>query len=235
MTWQVDPNDPIADLGLELSPPGPVPGSVIQDSDGAWMMFLWGIPAPDTRRSSIYVATAESPDGPWIADPAPVLEPGPADAWDNVALDFPSVVAVGDGFRMLYSAVGSDPESASIGLASSDDGMTWSREPGPVIVPGQCGAENVRYAAMPRLLTSDDGYLVLFEGDRMTAAARSQNLMDWECVVEHPVLTSQNVPGGSGGIHSLAAARDGERWMVLVESLVEGGSEMWLGEALDLE
>jgi hypothetical protein len=33
----------------------------------------------------------------------------------------------------------------------------------------------------------------------------------------------------------LAAARDGERLMVLVESLVEGGSEMWLGEALDLE
>ena len=35
LAWTVDEADPFADLGLDLSPPGPIPGSVLQADDGS--------------------------------------------------------------------------------------------------------------------------------------------------------------------------------------------------------
>ena len=51
-TWEIDENPPFEQLGLELSRPGPIPGSVIQADDGTWVMYLWGIPAPRFRAAS---------------------------------------------------------------------------------------------------------------------------------------------------------------------------------------
>jgi hypothetical protein len=235
LSWQVDENDPFEDLGIGFSPPGPVPGSIVEVDDG-WAMYFWGVPVTETQRSSIYRATADSPAGPWVADPEPVLEIGAAGMWDDLALDFPSVVVTDDGYEMLYSAVGTTrPGTSSIGLASSQDGIEWTKEPDRLIDAGDCGSGEADWAAMPRLLTSVDGYLLIYDAERTTAAARSDDLRDWECVGEGPLLSYRDVPGGSGGIHSFSVARDGDRIAVLVESLVEGGSVMWFGEGVELE
>ena len=45
LAWEIDEDPPFEQLGLELSRPGPIPGSVIQADDGTWVMYLWGIPA----------------------------------------------------------------------------------------------------------------------------------------------------------------------------------------------
>ena len=51
--WEVDPSDPFVELGIDLSAPGPIPGSVIR-VDGEWVMYLWGIPcAPVERRRDL--------------------------------------------------------------------------------------------------------------------------------------------------------------------------------------
>lgn len=76
LAWQIDDDPPFAELGLELSPPGPIPSSVNQAADGTWVMYLWGVPAPQVEGSVIYRATAPSPDGPWVAEPEPDLTPG---------------------------------------------------------------------------------------------------------------------------------------------------------------
>ena len=103
--WQIDENPPFEELGLELSPPGPIPGSVLQAEDGTWVMYLWGVPAPQSEGAVIYRATAPSPAGPWVADPEPVLGLGEPGAWDDLALDFPAVVPVGAGYLMLYGGI----------------------------------------------------------------------------------------------------------------------------------
>jgi len=233
--WEVDPSDPFADLGVDMSPPGPIPGSIIRLPDRTWTMYLWGIPLPQENGGVIWRATSDSPAGPWVADPVPALDLGAAGAWDDRALDFPSVVATEDGFEMIYSAVGNaDLQTSSIGLASSTDGIEWTKHPDPVLEAGACSADPARYAAMPRLLDTEDGYLLFFETDSSVAAARSTDLLNWTCVVDGPVLAGSDIPG-SDRVHSFAVAQDGTRITALVESLVEGGSEMWFAEAVDFE
>ena len=88
LTWEIDEALPFEELGLELSPPGPIPGSVIQADDGTWVMYLWGVPAPQSEGAVIYRATASSPAGPWVADPEPVLpwvRPGRGTTWGSTS------------------------------------------------------------------------------------------------------------------------------------------------------
>jgi hypothetical protein len=87
---------------------------------------------------------------------------------------------------------------------------------------------------MPRLIDRGDSYLLLYDAERRTVAATSTDLRTWTCVGESFVLEPSDVPvsdaGPSQGIHSFAAAPDGNDILLLVESLITGGaSEIWQG------
>ena len=228
LDWQIDENPPFEELGLELSPPGPVPGSVIQAQDGTWVMYLWGVPAPQSEGAVIYRATASSPAGPWVADPEPVLGLGEPGAWDDLALDFPAVVPMGAGYLMLYGGIDGN-ETTRIGVATSDDGIAWQKDPEPVLAADSCGKLGARYAAQPRPIPTATGYLMLFDQDRETAMATSTDGHAWTCVGPDPLLVAEDVPGGQG-IHTIAATDVDGSVSVLIESLIDGGSEIWLGE-----
>jgi hypothetical protein len=228
LAWEIDENPPFEELGLELSPPGPVPGNVIQADDGTWVMYLWGVPAPQLEGAVIYRATAPAPGGPWIADPEPVLPLGEAGAWDDLALDFPAVVSMGGGYLMLYGGIDGN-ETTRIGVATSDDGITWHKDPEPVLSADSCGKLGARYAAGPRLMQSSNGYLLLFDQDRETHLATSPDGHEWTCSGPDPLLVAEDLPGGQG-IHTIAATTVDGEVSVLIESLIDGGSEIWLGE-----
>ena len=84
-TWAVGADDPLATLGLALGDPGPIPGSVLPEPDGSWVMYLWGVPTPGARGADLYRATSREAAGPWTANPTPMLsatrwcmgQPGP--------------------------------------------------------------------------------------------------------------------------------------------------------------
>jgi hypothetical protein len=228
LEWRIDENPPFEELGLELSPPGPIPGSVIQAEDGTWVMYLWGVPAPQSEGAVIYRATAASPAGPWEADPEPVLGLGEPGAWDDLAIDFPAVVPMGAGYLMLYGGIDGS-ETTRIGVATSDDGVSWQKDPEPVLAADSCGKAGARYAAGPRLIATDEDYLLLFDQDRETAIATSTDGHAWTCAGPDPLLVAEDVPGGQG-IHTIAAADFDGEVSVLIESLIDGGSEIWLAE-----
>ena len=163
-TWTVGAEDPLATLGLELGDPGPVPGSVLQEPDGSWLMYLWGVPAPGGRGGNLYRATAPEAAGPWTADPAPILR-GTAGAWDSQGLDFPSVVHTSTGYLMLYDGSSlSAPNEGRIGSATSTDGVTWTKGDDPLIEPGFCGDFDARSITIPRLRETDGGWLLFYNG-----------------------------------------------------------------------
>lgn len=232
--WTIDPADPLATLGIELSPPGPIPTSVLQ-IDGVWVMYLWGVPAPQFDQSAIWRATATDPGGPWTADADPVLLPGVAGAWDDRGLDFPAVVPAADGFLMLYSASGGAEQNvARIGRATSPDGITWTRGDDAVAERGVCPFDT-RYVAQPRILSSASELHVLYDTERrIGAAAAGLDASGWRCLSDAPLLSGSDIPGGQG-IHTEAVARTPTGFSVLLESLVEGASELWLGEVVGLD
>ncbi len=232
--WRTTADDPFRDIGIEFSPPGPIPTSVLRLPDGSWAMYLWGIEAPLTDGADIFLATSDSASGPWVSTGEPILQVGPRGSWDDRAIDFPSVVPVSDGYRMIYSGVAfADPNASLIGLASSEDGVTWTKEPEPIIEPGMCGDPESRVAAMPRLIDRGGSYLLLYDSDRRTVAATSSDLRSWTCVGDSFVLQPGDIPptsaGSSQGIHSFAAANEGDEIHLLIESLVEAGSDIWRG------
>ena len=233
LAWAVDDTDPFAGLGLELSPPGPVPGSVVQARDGDWWMYLWGYPAPQRTVSALFRATADDPAGPWIADAEPVLQVGDRGDWDDGAIDFPSVTATADGYLMLYAANGGDhPNEARIGGATSPDGIAWDKL-GLLLQPEACGGVDSDFIAIPRIAPFEDEYVLLFLLSDEIGMARSSDGAAWTCADDFPLLTHRDIPR-STRIHTLAAARDGDDISLVIESLFNGDggeviSELWLG------
>jgi hypothetical protein len=186
--------------------------------------------------AALWRATAATPAGPWVADPEPVIPRGEPGAWNDIGLDFPSVVRTAAGYVMLFSAAGSaDRNVGRIGAATSPDGVSWTPLPDPVIEPGLCGAHDAQSVAGPRLLALDDGLLLLYAGypaagsRQGVLAARSDDGRSWTCASAEPLLVGADVPGGQG-VHTFSVASAGGRISVLVESLVDGGSELWAAD-----
>jgi hypothetical protein len=235
MAWTVAADNPLTGIDLDLSPPGPVPGSVLLEPDGSWVMYFWGIPAPADRGGVLFRATAPAPGGPWTADPEPVLE-GTVGAWDGAGLDFPSVVHTSDGYLMLYAGSSlSLPNEGRLGIATSTDGVAWTKQPDPVVEPGLCGEFDSRSIAIPRLRLVDDGYLLFYNGlapDLSTAdvgVASSSDGFSWTCANPMPALVAEDIPE-SQGIHVIAVAAEARGPEFLVESLGDESSSVWLGD-----
>ena len=237
-SWEVANADLLTELGVEYSRPGPIPSSLIAAADDAWTMHFWGTEAPDEDRPHIWRATAGDPLGPWTVDPEPALSRGPIEAWDGRSVEFPSVVATEDGYLMVYDGSGyRGPPAGSLGVATSNDGVSWTKVADPVMTPGFCGEFDRAGLSQGRPLPLDDGgYLMPYGGhdggnvDASIGLARSPDGMTWTCVSSEPILVAADIPD-SGGIHSFAAALGADgRPLLLVESLVDdsAASEIWL-------
>lgn len=236
VNWAVDEGDPLEGIGLELADPGAIPTSVLIETDGSWTMYIWGRSDPaGVRAASVWRATATAAAGPWVADPEPVLTPG-VDAWDSRDVDFPSVVRTADGYLMAYTGV-TDREIVHIGLATSTDGIAWTKLPEPIISPGHCGGFDDRSITIPRLIGTDAGYLIVYlafasdSNDSAVGVSTSADGVTWTCASPVPLLERADVPG-SERIHTIALAQGMGRPQLLVESLVDGGSELWLAELI---
>ena len=101
--------------------------SIIVLDDGTWVMYFytWDDRTWPVARSSIGAATADGPTGPWTPLDAPILVAGSAGEWDDLAVRAPSVIKTEDEFVMYYS--GFQENSASVGRATSADGLTWTK------------------------------------------------------------------------------------------------------------
>ena len=249
LAWTADPDRPLGVRGVELSHPGPIPTTVFEE-DGEWVMYFSGIEAPAPIGFDIWRATAPEPSGPWTADPEPILRRGPAGAWDSMAADWPSVARTDAGYVMLYQGlVPTRPEAGWIGLATSADGVTWTKrddpattdpdraESDPVISPGLCGAIDSRATQQPRLLVDGERLVAAYAGyagalTSRPAVALAESLdegVTWRCLSPASALDPAGLPTGPG-VHAIAPfSRDGTP-ALLVEWLADDGSDIWLAE-----
>lgn len=98
---------------------------VVFASDGGWTMLFSGVDDEGLMR----VSSATSADGlSWTARGAVSLDLG--DEWDSFRVIPGAVVPDGDGFTLWYT--GFDERRTRIGTATSTDGVSWTRAPGPV-------------------------------------------------------------------------------------------------------
>jgi len=204
---------------------GPNPSSAVIADDGTWMLFF-NTSGLDGRRSSGLIgrATAPGPEGPWIIDPEPALVPGDDGEWDDLSVRNPYVIADDGGYRMYFAGDSGDRDAhpdRQIGMATSDDGETWTKHRDPVFTFGAEGAWDEIRTYEPVVLATDGGYVMFYASNRvyqsevrrtyMYGYAASGDGINWERPFSDPVFTS----GDNYIIFGGRAAQSGDDWYIV--------------------
>ena len=236
VTWTEVADPSLAGLSEGLGNPGAMPTSVLPDA-GGWVMYYTGTLASEREGWDIWRATAPGPNGPWTKGAAPVLRRGEADAWDSAVLDFPTVLRTADGYTMFYS--GLDPahrDGGSIGLATSTDGIEWTKADAPIVEPGLCGGFDDRAIHQPRVVEQPDRLVMAYAGYAGPLESRASvgyadsidGGLTWSCEWPGSALGTAGLPDGF--VHTVAAFQHGERVGLLVEWLADNGTDVWLAD-----
>jgi predicted GH43/DUF377 family glycosyl hydrolase len=138
--------------------------SVLVEDDGTWVLYFYTHDGStwELAPGRIGRATAPGPVGPWVADEDLVLLDDD-DSWDSYAVRSPSVLKVDGEYVMYYDGVRKAGESgrASIGRATSVDGIEWVKDPDPLLIDQHDGwaSKNV---FQPNVVKVDGGWVMLF-------------------------------------------------------------------------
>jgi hypothetical protein len=104
-------------------------GIVIEDPAGGWIMYYNGREIPDFAPGPfIGRATATNLTGPWNRSASPVLSTGSQGEWDEDVVTPNSLIPLDTGgFIMFYTGVNDITGYIQIGMATSPDGITWTK------------------------------------------------------------------------------------------------------------
>ncbi|HLC42881.1 MAG TPA: putative Ig domain-containing protein, partial [Methylomirabilota bacterium] len=134
-----DPKGPWTFRGVVVSPTASwernsVGSARVMKDGSVWKMWYDNA---DPSGSVVGYATASGPGGPWTKYSGnPIFGFGAAGQWDDWSVHHIDIIKDGPQFIMLYTGQGGDGRNA-LGIASSYDGLTWSREKSnPVISAG---------------------------------------------------------------------------------------------------
>lgn len=213
LAWQPALEQPIMNQDdVEFAEVTIMASSVLVEDDGTWVMYFytWDTYSAPFGRGSIGRATAATPAGPWTPDPAPILEAGSEDAWDGLQVGVPLVIkAAEDDYRLYYSGFSQEREMR-IGLATSKDGITWTKYDNPatseglyaasdpILEPSEDGWDSSG-VERPRVVQTDEGWLMLYRSPGRTqfGLARSADGITWQKVGDEAAVNPSDFPEGA--------------------------------------
>lgn len=194
--------------------------------DGTWTLVLGSVNFTDPW--AIGRATAPGPDGPWTIDPEPILTAGAEGDWDAGGLSWPSVVRGDEGWAMYYAAAERPrTPTQAIGLATSTDGITWTKHPEPVLEPG--ATWDAAGIDRPRVQRTDAGWLMIYAGAGQSLSDRglawSDDGVSWTPDPANPVLGRDDFPIQGNTWDTALLVHDGElRYYMEIGSAGGGGT-----------
>lgn len=195
-SWMDYPENPI--FTVYDSPSNPLlvsQGKVFYEED---KYKMWYLNTYASARADI--GYAESIDGiHWhkAADRA-VLSPGPAGAWDDYTVGIGAMLKDEGLYKMYYCGYRDQYGIWNIGLAVSQDGISWEKYSSPVLTASafeeQIGASTV--------IKKDGTYLMYYNyrksnGDRAICLATSSDGINWEKYAGNPILKADKSWEGS--------------------------------------
>jgi predicted GH43/DUF377 family glycosyl hydrolase len=154
INWTKYSGNPIFIAGTQSWEAGGVYLGCVMPVTGGYKMWYSGWNTGGTHESIGY---ATSTDGIfWQRDTLnnPVMEDGSSGTWDDVGVYLPSVLLIDNYYYMWYGGMGS---IVQIGLATSPDGINWSKHPAnPVLKPSLPGHWDDYYVEEGRVIVMDD-------------------------------------------------------------------------------
>jgi hypothetical protein len=192
---------PMADPGIDVS-------TGFVTDDGTWVLLFQNV--SNLRSWKTYRMTAPSPRGPWTVQEAPAIDVGSGSAFDATGVQWPSAVRIGDRWAAYYAGVsGPGRGTGKIGVAFSDDGVTWTKHPDPVLVASE--SWELRSLDRPRVVSTPDGLVMLYTALDLNrrALATSTDGITWT-KVPGPSIEQQDFPIQGGSWDSALLFRDGQ-------------------------
>jgi hypothetical protein len=212
ITWEEATEDPVLTTNeVPYAGVAALASSALVEDDGTWVLYFytWETRSGANARAAIGRATASDPLGPWTPDPEPVLLPGSAGDWDEHHVSTPRVVRADDRYYMYYSGYdGRGVRTSMIGLAMSEDGITWTKyddpattdvpfaESDPVLLPeGQTPLVH-----QPNVQITPDGWVMVYRSSTSGSSgmslwyALSEDGIHWEPAAEEPIWTPDAIP-----------------------------------------
>jgi predicted GH43/DUF377 family glycosyl hydrolase len=137
---------------------------VIQDGGGYKMWY--GGQTYDTQNQTLFtweIGYATSPDGiNWTKYSGnPVFTPGVSGSWDDKYVHRPIIVTTGSSYTMYYRGENSK-QVAQVGIATSTDGIHWTRK--GTISPIPNGTWDANWNSLYSVTATSGGYLMAYEG-----------------------------------------------------------------------
>jgi hypothetical protein len=164
--------------------------------DETWVMYVCSVPYIGTTCDVLYRATAPDPTATWSVDPEPLLEAGVFGDWDYAQIFPNSFIKTDEGYVMYYA----NQTSTGIGMATSPDGITWTKynDPAtterkyqnsdPVMTKGT-GLSWDRSIGYPCVRQRDGGWEMFYHGVAAIGYASSEDGITWTRFPDNPVLT----------------------------------------------
>lgn len=176
--------------------------------DGTWVLVIESVSSFSPW--ALGLATATDPAGPWTVDPTPVLDAGAEGAWDAGGLHWPWVVRTDDGYALFYAGFDTPRGHGAIGLATSTDGMTWTKRDEPVLVPE--ADWEVASLDRPRVAVTPAGLAMIYAGAQLTdrGLAWSDDGISWRRDGTLPAITQDDFPISGRAWDAGLIYRDGE-------------------------
>jgi predicted GH43/DUF377 family glycosyl hydrolase len=193
-TWELaEPNPVMTSDDVPITPEGHDVASGFVTDDGTWVLVFQTV---SSEPAVIGQATAPGPDGPWTVLPDPVVTSEGTTADEDGGLTWPSVVRTHDGWAMYFTAADRMHHGGTIAMATSPDGLTWTRRAEPVLTPDG-GEFELTALDRPRVVRTDDGgYLMVYSGQDLNnrGIATSMDGITWTRNTDNPVLTKAHLP-----------------------------------------
>lgn len=171
--------------------------SVHVEDDGTWVLYFytWNSRSFRSGKSEIGRATASDPQGPWTVDDTAILSPDDDEGWDNDTITAPLVLKTGEGYVMYYEGGAEGSMERGIGMATSTDGIEWTKSDNNPILTITEDWEGNR-VHQPRVIQTDEGWLMLYRAEDTNARnamtlglATSDDGVDWTKSDKNPILT----------------------------------------------
>ena len=159
-----------------------------------------------------YVGYATSKDGiEWsINSSGPVLLPGDSTSWDAGAVSPGAVIKDNGIYKMFYFGAHDPHQAWSIGLATSTDGIHWTKYPNPIIKP-----ENWEYSiGTDEVIKVNNIYYIYYSnynpsfGYGMSVATSSDGI-NWTKYSGNPILVANQPWEGIGAYYSTVIYENG--------------------------
>ena len=185
---------------------------VIVNSEGAWMLYVqtrdeYGGKVP----GRIGVATSPSAKGPWTFYPEPVLIPDEG-AWDSFSIHRSCVIETEDSFHMYYIGYDQGMTNPYIGLATSPDGIHFSKYNNPnttnekfvlsdpIITPETFFLNEKIQFRYPNVFQTEDGWILFYRTTESSTSsmseihfATSEDGIHWKKGSYDPMLTFKDI------------------------------------------